>query len=191
MSAFVALHEKNLPFDLATVEINTHEARHWDFVSTSYTQRVPALKHGGFCLSESSAIAEYLEETFPDNPLYPKHPQNRSIARQVQAWLRSDLLAIREEWPTEVIFYGVKKQPLSKAGERAAEKLFSAANALLYSRNISLFDEWCIADTDLALMLNRLVINGDFVPEKLRTYAAHQWQRGSIQLWLNVKRPIL
>jgi glutathione S-transferase len=30
-------------------------------------------------------------------------------------------------------------------------------------------------------MLNRLVINGDAVPERLKTYATQQWQRPSVQ----------
>ena len=32
----------------------------------------------------------------------------------------------------------------------------------------------CIADVDLALMLNRLVLNGDEVPTRLATYAQRQ-----------------
>ncbi|MNI52849.1 Glutathione S-transferase YfcF [compost metagenome] len=48
----------------------------------------------------------------------------------------------------------------------------------------NLFREWCIADTDLALMLNRLVIHGDAVPENIRHYAQKQWQRPSVQAWL-------
>jgi glutathione S-transferase len=31
-----------------------------------------------------------------------------------------------------------------------------------------MFGEWCIADTDLALMLNRLVLNGDAVARGIR-----------------------
>jgi glutathione S-transferase len=48
----------------------------------------------------------------------------------------------------------------------------------------NLFGEWSIADTDLALMLNRLILNGDDVPERLKEYASFQWQRASVQLWL-------
>jgi glutathione S-transferase len=55
----------------------------------------------------------------------------------------------------------------------------------------NLFGEWSIADTDLALMLNRLVLNGDDVPERLQEYAAFQWQRASVQRFiaLSAKRP--
>ena len=50
--------------------------------------------------------------------------------------------------------------------------------------------EW-VADVDLAVMLNRLVLNGDAVPEHLAAYATRQWQRPSVQLWVNQKRPPL
>jgi glutathione S-transferase len=196
MSAFVALHEKSLSFDITTVDLSTQEARSADFVAASLTQRVPALMHGAFYLPESSAITEYLDETFAGTPLYPKLPENRAVARYTQAWLRSDLMPIRLERPTEVLFYGMKKPALSPEGQRAAKKLFSVAQSLLAKgseRQFSehLFDTWCIADTDLALMLNRLILNGDVVPDDLVSYAARQWQRASVQLWLNLKRPPL
>ena len=47
-----------------------------------------------------------------------------------------------------------------------------------------MFGEWSIADADLALMLNRLVLNGDAVPERIADYARDQWQRPSIQQWV-------
>jgi len=54
-----------------------------------------------------------------------------------------------------------------------------------------LFGSWSIADVDLALMLNRLALNGDAVPEKLAEYARRQWQRPSVQEWVSLKRPKL
>ena len=33
-------------------------------------------------------------------------------------------------------------------------------------------------------MLNRLVMHGDPVPERVRHYAHKQWQRPSVQAWL-------
>jgi glutathione S-transferase len=191
MSALVALHEKNLSFDIEPVDISSQQTKSVDFSGISLTQRVPALKHDTFYLSESSAIAEYLDETFTDKPLYPKQPQNRAVARQLQAWLRSDLMPIRFERPTEVLFYGIKKPALSSEGQHAAENLFCAAQKLISADQQNLFEEWCIADVDLALMLNRLILNGDNVPENLANYAKHQWKRASVQLWLNLKRPAL
>ncbi len=184
MSAFVALTEKGLPFDLITLDLNKAEQYAADFSQKSLTSRVPTLDHDGFYLSESSAIDEYVDETFPGIKLYPSTPKEKAKARQVQAWLRSDLMPIRMERSTEVIFYKPVTTPLSESAKEASKKLFFIADQLLQAGQQNLFGEWCIADTDLALMLNRLVLNGDSVPEKLATYAKHQWQRASVQEWV-------
>ena len=192
MSAFVALHEKGLSFDVETIDLAANANYDANFAAMSITRRVPTLVHEGFCLSESSAISEYLNEAFPGAPLYPTEPHSRARARQVQAWLRSDLMSIRQERSTEVLFYGPTKSPLSPAATASAEKLFSAAESLLSPANSeNLFGQWSIADLDLAIMLNRLVMNGDPAPERLAAYAKHQWQRPSVQLWVNQRRPPL
>ena len=191
MSAFVSLHEKGVPFDVETVDLSARENREPSFASTSITQRVPTLVHDDFTLSESSAISEYIEESFPGSPLYPADLRQRARARQVQAWLRSDLMPIRNERQTLVVFYGSKMPPLSAEARAAADKLFSVADLLLRSGSENLFGEWCIADVDLALMLNRLVLHGDPVPQPLIAYANRQWQRPTVQLWVTRKRPSL
>lgn len=191
MAAFVALHEKELPFEIGTVDLSARANHDAPYVTTSLTRRVPALIHDGFAVSESSAITEYIDEVFGGTPLYPADPRARARARQVQAWLRSDLMPIRQERSTEVVFYGSAKPPLSSDAQAAAEKLFSAASALLHDDAEHLCGQWCIADVDLALMLNRLVLNGDAVPEHLAAYAARQWQRSSVQRWVRQERPAL
>jgi glutathione S-transferase len=191
LSAFVTLREKGLAFDLRPLNLAAHENKAADFAATSLTQRVPTLVHGDFALSESSAISEYLDELFPQVPVYPRAPRERARARQVQAWLRSDLTPIRQERSTEVVFYRPTSAPLSAEAQAAAEKLLAAANALLPAGAAHLFGDWCIADTDLALMLNRLVFNGDPVPARLAAYAQQQWQRPSVQQWIQFERPPL
>jgi glutathione S-transferase len=191
MSVFVALHEKAVPFRVQTVDLGHGQNKAPEYAALSLTQRVPTLVHEDFSLSESSAITEYLHETLPGNPLYPSEPRSRAKARQVQAWLRSDLMPVRQERSTEVIFYGRVSQPLSPAAQAAAEHLFSVASALLPAGNENLFGAWCIADVDLALMLHRLIMNGDAVPKHLVSYARHQWNRPSVQRWVNQQRPDL
>jgi glutathione S-transferase len=191
MSAFVSLVEKKLAFEIETVDLAANANHEPGFAATSITRRVPTLIHDGFALSESSAISEYIDETFPGARLYPADPRCRARARQVQAWLRSDLVPIRDERPTIVVFYEAKMPPLSAAARGSAEKLFSAANALLDSRSGNLFGDWCMADVDLAMMLNRLIVHGDPVPDNLVAYATQHWQRPSVQQWASKPRPTL
>jgi len=191
MSVFVGLKEKGIPFDMQTLDLNARANRTSEYASKSLTQRVPTLVDGDFHLSESSAITEYLDDVYPGTTLYPTEPKTRARARQIQAWLRSDLLPIRQERSTEVLFYRPSHVPLSAAAEQAAQKLFKAADTLLVQGREHLFKTWCIADVDLALMLNRLVLNGDAVPARLADYAKKQWERASVQAWVNMPRPPL
>jgi glutathione S-transferase len=191
MSVFVSLLEKRLAFEIESVDLAADANQEPAFAATSITRRVPTLIHDRFALSESSAISEYIDETFPGARLYPVDPRCRARARQVQAWLRSDLAPIRDERPTIVVFYQAKRPPLSAAAGGSAEKLFSAANALLDGRSGNLFGDWCIADVDLAMMLNRLIVHGDPVPANLVAYATQQWRRPSVQQWANKPRPAL
>ncbi|MFZ6779470.1 glutathione transferase [Undibacterium sp. Ji83W] len=191
MSVFVALHEKGLDFDLLTVDLEADAQHAPDYAATSLTQRVPTLVHNGFALSESSAITEYLEEVFPQQAVYPKDTHARARARQVQAWIRSALMPIRVERNTQVIFYGKKLEPLSDAARAAAAQLFLVGESLIPDNAENLFGDWSVADLDLALMINRLALHGDHVPEKLARFAAQQWQRPAVQLWVNQARPAL
>lgn len=191
LSAFVVLREKGIDFEIKTLDLDASENQTVDYANLSLTRRVPTLVQGDFALSESSAITEYLEEVFPQVPVYPQDPRQRAKARQVQAWLRSDLLPIRQERSTLVVFYGQTYGPLSQSAESAANKLIDAAQALLAGNREYLFGEWSIADVDLAVMLNRLILNGDTVPTALVAYAKRQWQRPSVQEWVGLQRPAL
>lgn len=187
LSVYVALKEKGLNFTLQTVDLNARQNLQPGWQGYNLTRRVPVLAVDDFVLSESSAIDEYLEERFAPptwERIYPLDIEKRARARQIQAWLRSDLVPIREERSTDVVFGGVKKPVLTPAGEQAAEKLFATVDAVLPVGQQNLFGEWSIADTDLALMLNRLALNGDAMPERLREYAEFQWQRASVQRFI-------
>ncbi|MVW70831.1 glutathione transferase [Bordetella sp. 15P40C-2] len=190
MSAYVALAGKGLPVELRMIDLQAGEQRLRPYASRALTARVPALTHQGFHLTESSAIIEYVEEVFPAPQyaaLFPDSAQARARMRQIQAWLRSDLGALREERPTEVVFHGAAVEPLSAAAEAAAAKLLRVAQTLLPKGQPSLFDRWTIADTELALMLRRLA-GDDELPPALQRYADEQWQRPPVQAWLKLNQ---
>jgi len=192
LSAFVALEEKQLPYTLVTVQLDRGEQREPGFAQRSLTGRVPMLVHGDYALTESQAIGEYLAETFPHpgHPrLFPADLRERGRARQLMAWIRSDLGPIREERSTHTMFYARAGRPLSEAGEAARARVVAAADALLTGDRPTLFASWCLADTDFGFFLMRLVLNGDPVPAKVRAYAEAQWQRPSVQKWMALPRP--
>lgn len=189
MSAFVALKEKQLSFELVTLDLKTRDNYLGSYRDLSLTCKIPVLVHEGFALSESSAIAEYLEELVPDSKrIYPQDIKQRARARQLQAWLRSDLLVVRRERPFDLVYFGRKDTPLSDEARAAVDRLFFVADRLLEEGAEHLFGDWSIADTDLAIMLNRLVANGDPVPARLAAYVQRQWDRDSVRAWMDLER---
>lgn len=189
LTAFVALEEKGLPYRLETRALESKQTFAADYQAR--TQRVPALRRGDFWLAESTAIAEYLAESFP----FPKHPrlfpsnlEQRATCREVQSWLRSDLLPLRQERPTSTLWGAPATTPLSAAGEETAQRLVKVATSLLSHGGTSLFEQWCIADVDLTVMLQRLNLNGYALPPALKNYADANWQRPSLAKWNALRR---
>jgi glutathione S-transferase len=184
MSAFVALEEKGLPY--AVTEVSLPDKAHHAASYRSRTNRVPALQHGDYWLSESQAIAEYVAETFPA-PRYPRiFPEDlkqRGICREIMGWVRSDLMPLRNERSTHSIFYARTDQPLSSEARAAAAQLMKLCEALIQEGRTTLFADWCIADCDLTVMLQRLNLNGHPLPPKVKAYAEANWARPSLRKW--------
>lgn len=190
-SCFVTLHEKGLPFETVTLDAGRGDTREAEYLARTITGRVPSLAHGDFSLAESSAIVEYLEERFPEPRVLPAAIAARARCRQVMSWLRSDETApIREERPSTTIFFEPPGKPLGDAAARAAEKLVDVALRLLGSRD-HVFEQWSIADAELAFMLERLIHAADPVDARLVAYAERHWQRPSVQAFVRRERPPL
>jgi glutathione S-transferase len=186
-SAFVTLTEKRLPFRLELLSLQKGEHRRPEYAAASFTGKVPALRHGDFWIAESSAIDEYLEDAFPPpaHPrLYPEDPRARARVRMVQAFLRSDLGPLRAARPTSSFFLGEAVAPLSAEAKASSAQLVAFAEAVLPPGASFVGGTFSPGDADLALMLQRLVANGDPCPERLAAYAKAIFARPSIRAWL-------
>jgi glutathione S-transferase len=191
-SSHVALREKKAPFDVALVALIDGANCQPDYYDASVTGRVPSLEHGGFRLAESSAIAEYLEEVLPppaNARLLPEALRDRARARQIMAWLRSDLGALRDDRSTVTMFYRFRLQPLSGQAQRDADRLLRVAEQLVPAGGGPIFGPWSLVDAELAFMLHRLILNGDPVPERVVAYARAQWARPSVREFAEHTRP--
>lgn len=192
-TAYVALREKGLQFELRLLDLDRGEQHDPDYRAKSITARVPSIDHAGFCLSESLAIVEYLDELFPPPGyarLLPAEPRARARARQLLGWLRSDLAALRDERPTTTMFFERAKTPLSARAQAAADKLVSVCERLIPEGEGELFGGFGSADADLSFMLHRLILNGDAVPARVLRYADRIWRRASVQEFVRHERPL-
>jgi glutathione S-transferase len=75
----IACAEKQIPHELALVEMAARQHREQPYLSLNPYGRVPTLEEDGFVLFESTAILNYLEETRPTPPLVPADAQGRAL----------------------------------------------------------------------------------------------------------------
>jgi glutathione S-transferase len=190
-SAYVALIEKELLFEERTFDLfSANDHLDPEFRRASITGKVPTLIQDGFWLGESAAIVEYLDETFSNaHMLLPIERKERARVRQVMGFLRTGVEPLREERPTNTMFYGRSGSALSPSAQRAGDHLVEVSKTLLASGASTIASEWSIADAELAFMLQRLILNGDPVSPLVAEYACTQWARPSVQKFVNHARP--
>lgn len=130
--------------------------------------KVPVLEHDGHVVSDSSAIARYLEQVFPDPPVYPVDPRERALCHVLEDWADESLyffelwlrFAVREnagEWSERI----TRSEPplVRQATERALPTLMrnvlkaqglgrKAPGAVLeeLDRHLESLDAWLVDD---------------------------------------------
>jgi glutathione S-transferase len=83
----IALAEKGLLFDLVLVpftQTTGYAPKHEAVLKASPKGQVPVLVDGNLTLYDSTVIFEYLEEAYPEPPLYPKSPADRARVRLLE-----------------------------------------------------------------------------------------------------------
>ncbi len=76
-----ALEEKQLPWQGHYLDILAGEQFTPEYLKINPRAMVPTLRHGGRIVIESTVICEYLEQVFPQNPVYPADPWTCAQAR--------------------------------------------------------------------------------------------------------------
>ncbi|MGY6554140.1 MAG: maleylacetoacetate isomerase [Wenzhouxiangella sp.] len=89
----MALALKGLAHEIRPVHLvrNGGEQHAADYRAINPQALVPTLVHGDLVLSQSLAIIEYLDETFPDSPLLPRCPVQRARARMMAQAIACDI----------------------------------------------------------------------------------------------------
>jgi glutathione S-transferase len=153
------------------IEVELVEEKPWerrmDFLRLNPSGKVPVLRIDELTLAESSAIFEYLEETYPDPPLLPRDPAGRAEARRLTAWF-DDKFHIEV---TANLLYERVNRKLSRSGYPDSEKIKAGMRNIKYHldyigwlmdhRRWLAGDELTIADFAAAAQLSCLDYIGD------------------------------
>jgi glutathione S-transferase len=76
-----------------------------DLFRLSGQRRVPVLKDGDTVISDSTAIATYLDRKYPDRPLIPVDPKERGLCLLIEEWADASI-GIK----SRKVFYGALSQ---------------------------------------------------------------------------------
>jgi glutathione S-transferase len=93
MKTRIALAEKGLDHELIQVgwsPTSAYEPHHPDVVALNPKRQVPILVDGDVVVCDSTLIAEYLEDRYPEPPLFPAGAAERARCR-AQEWMADEV----------------------------------------------------------------------------------------------------
>lgn len=183
----VALEEKGVPYTTSRSLLRDNQGFPAQFQQRTGVARVPAFQHGDFWLTESMAIAEYIDERFAGPPLFPRELRARVRARQIMAFVRFDLRTLRVERPWFTSLYPVA--PLPPLGSQALQEAVELVNLVDWLATHGALSEWCIAHVDLALTLMRLAKTQLALPTAAQRLLDANLVRPSVRAYLDHPRP--
>ncbi|MEM7075286.1 MAG: glutathione S-transferase family protein [Pseudomonadota bacterium] len=148
------------------IECELVEERYWeadaDFLRRNPAGKVPVLRLDGMTMAESTPICEYIEEQYPDPPLFPKTPDNRYEVRRLVAWFDDKF---HSEVTSKLLYERVNKKLMAqgfpdsgnvKAGAKAIKFHLDYMAWLLDRRRWLAGDVMTLADFAAAAHLSAL-----------------------------------
>ncbi|MCY4301266.1 MAG: glutathione S-transferase family protein [Aestuariivita sp.] len=114
------------------IEVELIEERYWErsseFLQRNPAGKIPILKLDQTMLTESAAICEYIEETYPDPPLMPKTHRARHEVRRLVAWFDDKF---HSEVTAKLLHERVNKKIMSK-GAPDSTNIFAGFQAIKF-----------------------------------------------------------
>lgn len=184
---WILMRHLDIPFEEVVVPL-AEPATHDALVLHTPSGKAPCLHDGDLTLWDSLSIIEYLAETFPELPVWPKERRARAEARSLAAEMHSGFMELRAQMPMNLRRKVQKLEPTSGAVADVArvEQAFARAREQFGRGGDFLFGAFSAADAMFAPVVNRLHIYDVAVTPLTRTYmdrmmALPAWQDWSRQ----------
>jgi glutathione S-transferase len=113
----LAMAEKGIECEKVLLDLAKGENRTGEYLRLNPHGRIPTLLVGGIPLYESTAIVEYLEDTYPDPPLLPKGAIERARVRMIEETIDGYYIgALR------TVLFNVVRLPPAERNPKAVEE---------------------------------------------------------------------
>jgi glutathione S-transferase len=193
MRPWVLMRQFGLPFDEMMVRFDSMAADS-EFkrriAAVTPAARVPVLVDGDVKVWDSLAIAEYLAETFPERPLWPRDRPLRALARSLCAEMHAGFSALRSHCPMniEASLPEVGARVLAQQPQVAADAARIGAmwsDALARSGGPFLCGEFGIVDACYAPVVMRFRTYGLPLPPAAQAYADRLVGAPGVAAWIS------
>ena len=101
---WLALEHKQLTYELKVLALQQGEQKKAEYLAINPRGKVPALIDDGFAIWDSAAIAEYLEERYPEHPILPRDLHERVSARRIVAEANQHLYPVVRRLLEQTLF---------------------------------------------------------------------------------------
>ena len=183
----IALLEKGVPFEEEHVMVSQEAA----LLARSPMGKVPFLDLGdGQTLTESQVILEYLEDAYPDRPLYPRDPLARARNRELIAHLELDLELPARRLYRAAFFGGIlsdeTKQLVQKELEKGARAFMKIAKFSPWVAGAQFTAADCAAAVHLPIisLASKAIYGADVLgdhADRVKVYLKEAGERDSIR----------
>jgi glutathione S-transferase len=153
---WILLVHFKIPFEEIVIPLDRADTRA-AMLKFAPTAKCPSLHDGKIAVWESLAIIEYVAETFPEKPIWPKGKAARAHARSLASEMHAGFSALRQACPTN-FRRKPKAIPLSdevRADIARIEAAWANARETFGKAGPFLFGRFSAADAMFAPVVNR------------------------------------
>ncbi|MDF3010219.1 MAG: glutathione S-transferase family protein [Burkholderiales bacterium] len=163
----IALLEKGVAFE---EDAACRPSQQDEFLARSPMGKVPFVElDGGVRLAESQAICEYLEEAYPQKPLYPRDPLARAKVRELIIVIELHLELVARRLYRQAFFGGSISDELKRSVEKDLAKGVRAFGQLakfspyIAGAELTLADCSAFVHLPLVTLSTRIIYGRDFL----------------------------
>lgn len=183
LRAWLLLKHYGIPFEEKFYDYNTPEG-HAQLKKESPSGWVPVLWDEGWPVWDTLAIAEYLNERFPEHQMWPADYRARAGARCVSAEMHSGFAALRNEMP--MAFLDTREVTPSAACQRditRIQEIWTDCRGVFGGGGPFLFGRFSIADAFFAPVVSRFRTYGVKCEGTAADYMDTLWNLPAMKAW--------
>ena len=180
---WLLLKHFNIPFEEKLIGLDQPTTAA-EIAKYSPSGKVPTLIDGDLTIWDSMAIAEYLNEKFPDKKMWPQDQKLRALARSVSAEMHSGFQTMREKLSHDIqkqlkdFDWTVARQDIERVKQIWRECLKKSGGPFLLG-------EFSIADAMYAPVCNRFVTYGVPMEKDIAEYVEHNRRLPAHKSWID------